>query len=535
MAIHPVPQTSSYLVLDDDEPVLERTIGQALDDAAATWGPRTALVEFRPDGGGRRWTFTQLQFDALRVARALLGRFAPGERVAIWAANHPEWVLLELGAAYAGITLVTVNPADTLGELTHVLAQSRSSGVVVQDEYRGRDLVAIVEEARTGLPGLREVVALSEWATFLASDDGERELPRVRPGDAAQIQYTSGTTGAPKGAQLTHRGLVNVARFYALVNGAGPDDVWVNPMPLFHTAGCGLLTLGALQTGGRHVLPPGFDAAAMLDAFAAERGSIMLSAPRMLIRMLAEQAARPRNLRSWRITTLGGAPVPPELVRRAEREIGVAVTIGFGQTEASPYVTHTLPDDPNPDWVHTVGRPLPHCEIRIAHPSRGETVPIGVVGEVCVRGYGVMAGYFDAPEATAAALDDDGWLHTGDLGSMDELGYVRISGRLKDMIIRGGENIYPREIEDLLFTHPQVAEAAVVVGIPDAEMGETVAAFVRPAAGAEPDPDQLAAFCRSSLAPFKIPKVWQFLPALPQTASGKIQKFVLRDHYLAGR
>ncbi|GAA1200570.1 AMP-binding protein [Pseudonocardia alaniniphila] len=515
-----------------DDPLREITVGGALDLAAAAWGPRTALVEFGPGNAKRRWTFDELRLDGLRVARAMLERFRPGEHVAVWAANLPEWVLLEMGAAYAGLTLVTVNPAYQLGELTYVLGQSRCSGAIVQDTYRGRDLVPVVDEARPELPALRDVVALSGWDDFLASGDPSRELPPVEPGDTAQIQYTSGTTGTPKGAELTHRGLVNVARYTAMAKNAGPDDVWINPMPMFHTAGCGLATLGALQTGGTHVLPPEFDAAVMLDAVESERGTAVLSVPTMLIRMLDEQSARPRDVSSWRLSSLGGSPVPAELVRRAQRELDVVVTIGFGQTEASPYITHTVPDDPNPNWVTTVGRALPHWEVRISDPQSGATVPLGVVGEVCARGYGVMKGYFDAPEATAAAVDADGWLHTGDLGSMDDLGYLRIDGRLKDMIIRGGENIYPREIEDLLFTHPQVADVSVV-GLPDPEMGETVAAFVRPVPGTNPSVDELVDFTRRHLARYKTPRVWQFVESFPQTTSGKIQKYVLRANYLA--
>ena len=524
----------SHVRADSDDPLMEVTVGGALDRAAATWGPRTALVEVGPGRAQRRWTFDELRRDALHVARAMLARFHPGEHVAVWAANCPEWVLLEMGAAYAGLTLVTVNPAYQVGELTHVLGQSRCSGAFVQDTYRGRDLLPLVEEARPDLPSVRDVVALSGWDDFLARADPSRELPSVEPGDTAQIQYTSGTTGTPKGAELTHRGLVNVARFYAMANGAGPDDIWVNPMPMFHTAGCGLATLGALQTGGAQVLPPEFDAALMLDAIESERGTVVLSVPTMLIRMLDEQSARPRDVSSWRLSTLGGAPVPAELVLRAQRELDVMVTIGFGQTEASPYITHTLPDDPNPEWIATVGRPLPHCEVRISDPESGATVPLGAVGEVCARGYGVMKGYFDAPEATAAALDADGWLHTGDLGSMDAFGYLHIEGRLKDMIIRGGENIYPREIEDLLFTHPHVADVSVV-GLPDPEMGETVAAFIRPVPGTKPNVDDLVELCRRHLARYKTPKVWQFLETFPQTTSGKIQKFVLRENYLAQR
>jgi fatty-acyl-CoA synthase len=507
------------------------TIGDALREAARRWGPETALVA--PGDGGRRrtWSFAGLHDDAERVARALLARFTPGEHVAIWAANSPEWVLVEFGAALAGLTLVTVNPAYRAAELTHVLRRSRARGVVVQPRYRGADLLAVVASARPDLPELRDVVDLSRWEEFLTSA-ADGDLPAVTPGDIAQIQYTSGTTGFPKGAMLPHRGLVAVSRMFAEVNRVTADDVWINPMPMFHTAGCGLATLGALQTGGTHVLPAGFDAAQVLDLLAAERGTLLLSVPTMLIRVLDEQALHPRDVSSWRLSMLGGAPVAPELVRRAREQVGVAVTIGFGQTEASPYLTHTRPDDPNPRWAETVGPPLPGTEVRIGDPVSGATVPAGVVGEICARGPGIMTGYFDDPDATARALDADGWLHTGDLGSLDGDGYVRVQGRLKDMIIRGGENIYPREIEDLLLTHPDVADVSVL-GVPDAELGEQVAAFVRPAAGRSPDPDRLAAFCREHLAAYKAPRIWSVVEEFPQTASGKIQKFVLRDRYLA--
>jgi fatty-acyl-CoA synthase len=522
---------TSYPAAPSTDPAIDATIGDALRIAAGRWGQRTALVAPGADGQRRTWTFDELLSHAERTARALLQRFRPGEHVAIWAANEPEWPLVEFGAALAGLTLVTVNPAYRAAELAHVLRQSQAVGILVQPRYRGADLLATVESVRPDLPGLRDVVDLSRWDEFLASGrDGG--LPAVASGDIAQIQYTSGTTGFPKGAMLPHRGLVAVSRMFAEVNGAGPEDVWLNPMPMFHTAGCGLATLGALQTGGTHVLPPGFDPAQLLDLFQTEHGTVMLSVPTMLIRMLDEQAVHPRDVSSWRLSMLGGAPVAPELVRRAREQLGVAVTIGFGQTEASPYLTHTRPDDPNPRWMETVGPPLPGTEIRISEPATGKPLPVGDVGEICARGPGLMIGYFDDPEGTARALDADGWLHTGDLGSVDEDGYLRVQGRLKDMIIRGGENVYPREIEDLLLTHPDVADVSVV-GLPDAEMGEQVAAFVRPAAGRSPDPDRLAAFCREHLAAYKSPRIWQIVEEFPQTASGKIQKFVLRDRYLA--
>jgi fatty-acyl-CoA synthase len=469
--------------------------------------------------------------DSEKVARALLTRFAPGDHVAIWAANSPEWVLIEFGAALAGLTLVTVNPAYLADELAFVLRQSKSCGIIVQDEYRERNLVAAVDDVRSSLPILREVLPLSSWSDLLEQGKGDAELPEVLPNDVAQIQYTSGTTGVPKGARLTHRNLSNNGRFYAETIGAGVDDVWVNPMPMFHTAGCGLCTLGALQTGGTQVLPPGYDPELMLQLFEEERGTIMLCVPTMLIRMLDQKSINERNLSSWRLVTLGGAPVPPELVKRAQ-ERGINAAIGFGQTESSPYLTHTLPDDPHPDWVSTVGRPMPQTEIKIINPETGLIVPIGEIGEICARGYSIMKDYFDNPEATLSALDADGWLHTGDLGSVDDRGYCRVQGRRKDMIIRGGENIYPREIEDGLFTHDSVAGVSVV-GIPDHEWGEVLVAFVQLKPFHSASEQELTEFCRTKLASYKVPRLWKFVDQFPQTASGKIQKFILRDQYLA--
>jgi fatty-acyl-CoA synthase len=291
-----------------------------------------------------------------------------------------------------------------------------------------------------------------------------------------------------------------------------------------------LVTLGALQTGGAQVMPPGFDPQLMLQLCEEERGTIMLGVPTMVIRMLDDPDLARRDVGSWRLALMGGTPVPPELVRRAAQLVpGVKVAIGFGQTESSPYLTHTLPDDPHPDWIATVGRPMPQTELRIVDPDTGETAPLEKIGEICTRGYGVMKDYFDNPGATAHAIDKDGWLHTGDLGSMDRYGYCRVQGRLKDLIIRGGENIYPREIEDVLFTHPAIASVAVV-GVPDREWGEIVVAFVQTKAAT--DEAALTAFCRERLASYKIPRIWRFVEQFPQTASGKVQKFVLRDQYL---
>jgi len=518
----------SYMAGASSEAVLEQSIGDALKLAAESWPSKNAIVE----GGGecRRWTFQELLEQSTRVARALLGRFEPGDHLAILASNQPEWLFVELGAALAGLTLVTVNPAFLEEELSFVLRQSKAKGIVVQDEFRARDLVAVVERIRSSLSRLAEIIPLSSWSSFVEGHDGSLNLPDVQPQDVAQIQYTSGTTGVPKGARLTHRNLANNSRIYARTIGAGLHDTWINPMPLFHTAGCGLATLGALQTGGTHVLPPAFDPEIMLHLFEKERGTVMLCVPTMLIRMLEHPSIEHRDLSSWRLVTLGGAPVPPELVRRAEA-IGINVAIGFGQTEASPYLTHTLPNDPNPEWAMTVGRPMAQTELKIVDPATGEIVPVGSIGEICARGYSVMKDYFENPSATRDAIDPDGWLHTGDLGSLDERGYCRVQGRRKDMVIRGGENVYPREIEDVLHAHPSVVEASIV-GVPDPNWGEVLVAFVQAKAGADVDEKQLMEFCKLRLASFKVPRIWRFVDKFPQTASGKIQKFVLRDRFL---
>lgn len=531
--IRSIPSSLSYLPADTTEPVFDISIGDALRKAAATWPNRLALIEGVAEmDARRRWTFQELLAESEKVARALLRRFAPGEHVAIWAANVPEWVLVEFGAALAGVTLVTVNPAYLGEELAFVLKQSRANGVIVQDVYRNRDLVGTVEAVRDTLPDLRDVIALSGWAEFIGGGDPAAPLPEVTAADVAQIQYTSGTTGRPKGARLTHRNLANNGRIYARTISAGAIDIWINPMPMFHTAGCGLCTLGALQTGGTQVLPPGYDPELMLSLFEQERGTITICVPTMLIRMLDSADAGERDLSSWRLVTLGGAPVPPELVRRT-LERGVKVAIGFGQTEASPYLTHTLPDDPHPDWISTVGRPLPQTEIKIVDPKTGETMPRGEIGEICARGYSIMKDYFDDPDATRAAIDAEGWLHTGDLGSLDEHGYCRVQGRRRDLIIRGGENIYPREIEDLLYTHSAILGASVV-GIPDRDWGEVPVAFIQIKPGHAASGEELMEFCRQRLASYKVPRVWRVVEQFPQTASGKIQKFVLRDLYLAG-
>jgi fatty-acyl-CoA synthase len=525
--------STSYWPADRTQPVLDLTVGDALREAAAEAPRTTALVQGAVDPAARRrWSYAELLEASERAARALLGRFAPGDRVAVWANNIPEWVILELAAGLAGITIVTVNPALRPQELAYVLGQSQADGIFLIPAYRASPMAEMVQQVRRDLPALREVVSFDGWEAFCAEAAPDRALPVVSPDAAAQIQYTSGTTGFPKGAVLHHRGIVNNARLYTARMGLGPGSVFLSAMPLFHTAGCVMSVLGAVVTRGTLILPPYFDPGLMLELVAAERPGILLGAPTMFIMMLDHPDLATTDMSSVRQLLTGGAVVPPALVGRVEAEFGAPLSIVFAQTEASPVITQTAPQDTAEDRAHTLGRPLPQTEVKIVDAASAQTVAPGVIGELCTRGYHVMTGYFQDPGKTAAAIDADGWLHTGDLASMDERGYCQIGGRLKDMIIRGGENIYPREIEQVLFEHPTVADVAVV-GVPDATWGEQVAAFVRPAPGRTPDPEELFAYCREHLAPHKTPRYWTVLEEFPQTPSGKIQKFVLRERFVA--
>ena len=454
--------------------------------------------------------------------------------MAVWANNIPEWVLLEFGAALAGLTLVTVNPANRAAELGHVLEHSGADGLFLVDEYRGNPMAATVAKLRDRLPRLRETVSFADWERFCAPGDSGRPLPVVDPDDPAQILYTSGTTGRPKGAILHHRGLTNNARFAQLALGARAGDVGVNPMPLFHVAGGGMFTLGTVQSLSTHVLMPHFDPTLQLELTETYRGVVFGGVPTMLLAMLAHPDFARRDLSSVRYGLSGGAPVAPDLVRRIETGLGIPFAITFAQTEASCSITFIRPAEDGPDdRAETLGRPLPQTEVKVADPGTGEIVPPGTTGEICARGYLVMTGYLDDPQATAATIDADGWLHTGDLGSMDERGYCSIGGRVKEMIIRGGENIYPAEVEAALLTHAGIADAAVV-GVHDERWGEQVVAFLRAAGEDRPTEAELEAHCRGRLADFKRPRRWAFVEAFPLTGTGKVRKHVLRERLEAG-
>lgn len=529
----------AYWPADTSQPVLELTTGDLLREAAADAGDQTALVEVAPAGTpsltgaestARRWTYQQLLAEAEQGAHWLLAQFSPGERITIWAPNIPEWVILQYAAALAGLVVVTANPALRAPELAYVLRQSRSAGLFHTASFRGSDMTAIAREASAGLPNLRTTFCFADWqATVGAHRADGGQLPAVRPGDAAQIQYTSGTTGFPKGALLHHRGLVTNARFMIDRTQLPARGTMVSAMPQFHTAGCAMGVLGCAHQRATYVLCLLFEPGLVLTAAQDYAADMLGGVPTMLIAMLSHPGFDRFDLSRVSRVLSGGSPIPPELVEQAERGFGALFTAVYGQTELSPVVTQTSPDDPPELKKATAGRPLPQVEVVIRDPVTGRTVPVGQPGEICARGYQAMLGYFDMPERTAETVDPDGWLCTGDLGVLDDQGYLRVTGRLKDMIIRGGENIYASEIEQMLFTHPDIRDVAVL-GLPDPAWGEIVAAVLVPA-----DPVQvlevteLHEFCRVNLAPHKTPARWFQTADLPLTGSGKVQKFRLLE------
>jgi acyl-CoA synthetase (AMP-forming)/AMP-acid ligase II len=525
--------TESYRPADASRPVLELTAGDVLRGAADAAPSRTALAEAAPPGGAltgadrtdRTWTYAELLADVEHAAAWLGSRFSPGEHVAVWAPNVPEWVVLQYGASLAGLVLVTANPALRETELEYLLRQSRSVGVFYVDSFRGTDMAATVDQVRDRLPALREAVSFTHWAEHIRGT-APRQLPRVAADDPAQIQYTSGTTGFPKGAVLHHRGLVTNAGFVAARAGFPDGGVWVTALPLFHTGGCGLSVLGTASAQGTLVLAQLFHPDLVMAALHDWRACLFAGVPSMYAALLANPEFDSYDLSACEILASGGDTVPAALVEAAEGRFGARFTTVYGQTELSPVLAQTSPADSAEDRRGTTGRPLWQAEVKIVDLVSGAVLPVGGDGEICARGYQVMLEYFDMPEATATTIDGDGWLHTGDVGALDERGYLRVTGRLKDMIIRGGENIYPREIEAALTRHPGVA-AAAVVGVPDPESGEQVAAVITPA-GPVPSVAELHEHLRALLAPHKTPRHWYVADPLPANAMGKVQKFLLR-------
>ena len=529
------PLGNSYWPAEVSDGVLNLSLGDLLRRAAATVPDRIGLVDAVEDLAARRsWTYAEFLTDAGRAARALLARFEPGSRVAIWAPNSANWVILQQAISLAGMVLVPVNPAYRARELEYVLRQSGAAGLLHADSYRGFDMTTIVDELQPKLPDLKKTIAISDWAAFLDTGDPNRELPAVAPLNPLQIQYTSGTTGFPKGALLHHKGLINAAKQVAERAGLSDGGVNINAMPMYHIGGGAVTAFGTLAYRGTFVILPGFDPALMLEAFETYRGTHTLVVPTMLIALLEHPDREKRDLSSIQTIMSGASAVSATLIRRTVKTLGCGTTILFGQTEMHGVISQTRLTDSPEDQAETVGQPLPDLEVKVADPVTGEALPLGEQGEICCRGYQNMIGYYEMPDATRETIDPGNWLHLGDLGCMDERGFIKITGRLKDMIIRGGINIYPREIEELLQTHPAVAEAAVV-GVPDEKWGEQLAAVIRLSRVDErPSVGELRAFCRARMSAHKTPAYWSFVDALPVTPTGKVQKFVLRDRLSAG-
>jgi fatty-acyl-CoA synthase len=518
-----------------DVTLLERTTGGQLAEAAARWPDRPAVISRHQQ---RRLTWRELlaAADSLAHGLAQLG-VRRGDRVGIWSLNCCEWVVVHMACARAGAVLVIVNPAYRTHELSFVLRRSQMKVLFLWERDARSDYAAILSEARQA-PGvaLEHAVHLGThaWDALLALDP----LPPapVTPHDVTNIQYTSGTTGSPKGVLLTHRNLVNNGLLIARVLRYTELDRICLPVPLSHCFGCVIGSMAALASGAALVLQNWtFDPLATLDAVQEERATSLYGVPTMFIAELRHPEFPRFDLASLRTGVMAGAPCPIEVMRQVNRDMHCPeLTIAYGLTETSPVITMSEVDDDLERRVSTVGKVLPATEIKVVSLETGEAVPRGVPGEICTRGYMLMQGYDGDPEATSRAIDPDGWFQTGDLGVLREDGYLKITGRAKDMIIRGGENIYPREIEEFLYAHPKIAEVHVT-GLPDERLGEIVLAWVRLKAGETATEEEIREFCRGRIAHFKVPQAVRFVNSFPTTLSGKIQKFRIREIELRER
>jgi fatty-acyl-CoA synthase len=526
--------SEAWVPAQGDMQVDRVAIGELLRAIAAERPQAEALVEVTQAGEvGRRWTYAGVLEDSERLALALASRFEPEDHVVVWAPNSPEWVLMEYACALAGLVLVTANPAFQVKELRYVLEHSGAVALFLVDEFRGNPMAQVGREAIEGLKAIREVTDLNDNEALFRHESANPSLPAVTPEDAAQIQYTSGTTGFPKGAVLSHLGLVNNARFYASRCGVDAASTWINIMPMFHTSGCGMVTLGCLQAGCRMVLVSLFDPGVISGLIESEKATIILGVPTMVIALQDAFEAKPGDVSTLEVVSCGGAMVAPELVRRVQRNYGCGFSTLYGQTEHCPVITQHHLDDTIDDICNTAGQPIPATEVSIRRVDVNTVASIEEVGEICARGPCVMIEYHANETAIAETLDADGWLHTGDLGIMDARGYVRITGRVKEMIIRGGENHFPAEIENVMLEHPYIAEVAVV-GIPDEKWGEIIACFFRTEGNHPVEITELHGHCRANLSPQKTPSVWRQVESFPMTGSSKVQKFMLRDQFVAG-
>jgi len=512
-----------------EQPLWECTIGQLLDESVDRFGDQLALVSCHQS---RRYSWRELRDAADAVAGGLTSLGVQrGDRVGLWSTNCAEWVIVHFACARAGAALVNVNPAYRTHELAFALRKSRMKVLFLWESDARANYRELLAEACSGQKFCLEHVIFfgsPAWDALFSAD--AQCCDSIENGDVANIQYTSGTTGMPKGVMLTHRNQVNNGRLLAAGMRFTERDRICVPVPMYHCFGCVIGTMSALASGAAIVLPNWtFDARATLSAVQAERATALYGVPAMFIAELGLPDFASYDLSSLRTGMMAGAPCPIEIMKRVISEMHCPeLTIGYGQTESSPVVTMSAPDDPLEIRVSTIGKALPCTEMKVASVLDGETVPAGETGEVCARGYMVMKGYDDDPGATSRAVDGEGWLHTGDLGFMREDGYFHLTGRAKDMIIRGGENIYPREVEEFLYTHPKVAEVQVV-GIPDPRLGEIVVAWIRVKPGQLATEQEIREFCGGKIAYFKVPESVRFVEQFPMTVTGKIQKFRIRE------
>ncbi len=533
------PAQLSYSHGTAEQTLLGETIGANLTRTAAAFGDRDAVVDVP---AGRRWTYARLDVDTDTLARGLIAAgIKAGDRVGIWAPNCAEWVLLQYATAKAGIILVNINPAYRSHELNYALRQSGVRLLVSAESFKTSNYRAMIEEVSVGLPGLERVIYLgsADWDELFVvgrmpvAGGGDQLAERqavLSFDDPINIQYTSGTTGFPKGATLSHHNILNNGYFIGEGCGYTEQDRVCIPVPFYHCFGMVLGNLACTTHGAAIIIPAaGFDPAATLRAVAAERCTSLYGVPTMFIAELALPDFASYDLSSLRTGIMAGSPCPVEVMKRVVSEMHMSeVTICYGMTETSPVSAQTRADDDMERRVSTVGRVHPYVEVKIVDPETGLTVPRGATGEMCTRGYSVMLGYWDDPEQTSDAIDQARWMHTGDLAVLDEAGYLNIVGRIKDMIIRGGENVYPREIEEFLYSHPAI-EDVQVIGVPDAKYGEEICAWVKLRPGQQLTEQELREFCTGQIAHFKIPRYLRITTEFPMTVTGKVQKFKMRD------
>ncbi|MBW0104015.1 AMP-binding protein [Pseudonocardia sp. KRD291] len=530
------PLVPSYASGVSDAPLLGDTIGDNFDRTASAYPDVDALVEVST---GRRWTYAALREDVDKVACGLLAAgLGVGDRLGIWAPNMAEWTLVQYATAKLGVILVNINPSYRTHELEFVLNQAGISVLVAAGAFKTSDYAGMISQVRPNCPDLRTVLIIGspEWDEVAAGGGAadRTRLAEIQAGlsadDPINIQYTSGTTGFPKGATLSHHNILNNGYSLGQILGYTPDDRVCIPVPFYHCFGMVMGNLGCTTTGATMVIPAqGFDPKATLHAVAQERCTSLYGVPTMFIAELNDPTFGEYDLSSLRTGIMAGSPCPVEVMKQVVDRMGMAeVTIAYGMTETSPVSTQTRRDDSLELRVSTVGRVLPHLEVKVVDPETGSTLPRGEPGELCTRGYSVMLGYWNQPEKTGEVLDRARWMHTGDIAVMDDEGYVNITGRIKDMVIRGGENVYPREIEEFLYTHPDVLDAQVI-GVPDARYGEELCAWITQREGSTPlDADAVRAFATGRLAHYKIPRYVMVVDEFPMTVTGKVRKVEMR-------